>query len=298
VEEAEDSSFAGAARVVATDPIASFSHPVSSSKTYYYRVVAKAPCGPQTLASPLSNVAATRVEPPPPPAPMGEPLYVPAAAHTSGVKGSQWRTDISLYNPGAESVGYTVELLQDGATSTGETRGFSLPAGQAVAHTDILSSVFGISGVAALRIGSEGALVVSGRTYNQTAQGTFGQLIRAKRQGDAARAGEIQRLFPLASSATRDRGFRTNLGFVNPSAVEVVIEASLYRGNGARVATQIYTLKPGAFVQVTDVFGKAGAGDVEAGYAEIVTTTPDGAFFAYASVIDNISGDPLYIAAR
>lgn len=38
--------------------------------------------------------------------------------------------------------------------------------------------------------------------------------------------------------------------------------------------------------------------DIPEGFAILWTTTPEGRFLAYASVIDNRSGDPVYIPAR
>jgi hypothetical protein len=38
--------------------------------------------------------------------------------------------------------------------------------------------------------------------------------------------------------------------------------------------------------------------DVPDGFAVLRTTTPGGAFLAFASVVDNRSGDPIFIPAR
>lgn len=226
-------------------------------------------------------------------------LYLPAAAHTAGRNGAQWRTDVALFNPNSFEVAYTVELLeQDRDNSAPRSRVFAVPAGQGVSHTDILDSVFAATGSAALRITASAPLEVSARTYNQTASGTFGQLIGAGKQSQAIKSGATATIFPLSSSASRDRGFRTNLGFVNCGATPLTVEVSLYRSTGELAGTSSYSLAPYSFTQTTDVFAIVGAGDVDAGYAKVRASSLDGAFYAYASVIDNLSGDPLYVVAE
>ena len=46
------------------------------------------------------------------------------------------------------------------------------------------------------------------------------------------------------------------------------------------------------------VYSTVTTSDVPDGFALVRTTTTGGAFFAYASVIDNLSGDPIFIPAR
>jgi hypothetical protein len=228
-----------------------------------------------------------------------ETLYLPAAAHVAGMNGAQWRTDVSLYNTSANVVTYTIEMLTQDADNTAATaRTFTLASGQSIAHNDVIDTVFAAAGSAALRITADGALAASARTYNQTAQGTYGQLIEAGKADEAIKAGTTATIFPLAGSPSRDRGFRTNLGFVNATAAEINIEVSLHRATGEQVSARTVTLKPFSFNQINDAYGKAGAGEIEAGFAKVRTTTTDGAVLAYASVIDNLSGDPLYVAAE
>jgi hypothetical protein len=44
---------------------------------------------------------------------------------------------------------------------------------------------------------------------------------------------------------------------------------------------------------VNSVFGAVSAGGVADGYLEVATSTDGGAFFALASVVDNVTGDPV-----
>jgi hypothetical protein len=49
--------------------------------------------------------------------------------------------------------------------------------------------------------------------------------------------------------------------------------------------------------QIDRIFQQVTGSDVSDGYIVVSTTTPGGRFFAYASVVDNASGDPVYIPA-
>ncbi len=55
------------------------------------------------------------------------------------------------------------------------------------------------------------------------------------------------------------------------------------------------TLKPYEHRQVNDAFHAVGADDVPDGYAVVRTTTEGGGFIAYASVVDNGSGDAVFL---
>ena len=93
-------------------------------------------------------------------------------------------------------------------------------------------------------------------------------------------------------------GFRTNLGLVNASAVETTVTAELFRADGTRLGELSVTLRPFESVQRTEIFREVTADAVADGYVAVKTTTYGAAFFAYASVVDNRSNDPVYMPAR
>jgi hypothetical protein len=55
------------------------------------------------------------------------------------------------------------------------------------------------------------------------------------------------------------------------------------------------TVPAGALVQENDVFASCGAGDAAIAWARIEVRTAGGKVFAYASVIDNTTGDPTIV---
>ncbi|HYO75439.1 MAG TPA: hypothetical protein VE010_03165, partial [Thermoanaerobaculia bacterium] len=111
---------------------------------------------------------------------------LPGVADVAGV--GQWQTDMRVFNHGTEAVDATVSFYSQNG---GEPRvaNVTIPAGQVRQFDRTLNSLFGITGDAgAVHISTPGAarLVATGRTYNQTSNGTYGQFISAVTPGESA----------------------------------------------------------------------------------------------------------------
>jgi len=235
-------------------------------------------------------------------------LYLGAAAHIAGAADTDWRSDCEVLCTGPEACAFTIEALMHGqANPSPESRQFALAAGEAIRLDDVLLSEFGRDGKAALRLEpSAGSIVATNRTFNLLAAGnelglpagsTFGQYIPAVRGSDAIAHGEEGRLIQLSHS-TSGGGFRTNLGLVNVTAVATDIRIELYDAAGHRLGVVNRDLDPFEYRQVGNVFSRVTSSDVPNGYAVVRTTTEDGRFLAQASVVDNATGDPVFVPAR
>lgn len=263
-------------------------------------------------------VPLARSAPPEPPGsaalePSTGPIYVPAAAHASGVNGASWRTDLEVHNPGATAVTFDVALLRQNADNGGSptTKSYSLGPQQSVRYADALASLFGFTGAAALRLSSSpGPILVNSRTYNLIGPNTvnlpvdasFGQFVPGLPEAEAIGYGEEGRLIQLShrdSSALT--GFRTNIGFVNTTGSPIDLKVDLYTADGTFLGTvqdAATHLPPWGFAQVNAVFAPFSA-SLEDGYAVVRTSTPGGRFFAFATVIDNhLTGDPIFVPAQ
>jgi len=229
----------------------------------------------------------------------GGPVMVPAAAHLRGTGGTNWRTDLEIHNPGTASVSFKVEMLpRDQANSSPPSASFEIDPGQSLRFADVLGEVFSFSGAAALRVTpANGALMVTSRTFNDVSSGTYGQFIPAEPPEIAAHTARGGRLVQLSESGVNGEGFRTNIGLSNATARDTDVEITLYDGDGRRLGTQKHTLRPFELIQIDRIFRKVGGAPVENGYAVVSSTTTDAAFHAYASVVDNLTGDPVNIPA-
>lgn len=227
-------------------------------------------------------------------------LVVPGCAHVGGAAGTNWRTDLVVHNP--EDVDQTaiIDMQAEGSRSVAKTLAtLFVPAGSSVDVPDVLWSMFNATGSAVLRVvpAASGDLLVSSRTYNLTENGTYGQFVRGRRAGGATDAGHEARLVQLTHKRDPGTGFRTNLGIVNVSTVAIDVVTELYTAGGSLLGAFTESLPARGYRQINRVFERVSGGDVDDGYAVLQTDSPEGAFHAYASVVDNRTGDPVYIPA-
>lgn len=295
LQEANESSFAGAQTFTVGAASRSFKHDVSAESTYYYRVRAADACGTATSYSEWSETASVVVK-----APVGQVLYVLAAAHLSGLAGTNWRTDLEVHNPTSAAATFTIELLKrDQQNSAPQSATRTLAAGQSERFADVLDTLFQFSGAATLRVTpTTGRVMVTSRTYNNQPAGTYGQFIPAAAASEVVPFGQPARLVQLSQATSQADGFRTNLGFVNATGRTITVDCRLFRGDSVLLGSQSFQLRPYEFRQIDKVYTRVTGADVPEGYAVLSTPTVDGAFLAYASVIDNRSGDPVCVPAR
>jgi hypothetical protein len=234
-------------------------------------------------------------------------LYVPTAAHLTGHNNVNWRTNVELQNPGSAQARYSIALLARNEDNTNPGRAdFTLDPGRSVRYTDILQTVFGFAGAAALCIVQvEGTVVATSRTYADSGSGTYGAFVPAVARANAIALGEDGRLIGLSHDPSLATGFRTNIGLVNANEYPLTVKASFYLADGTLLGTASYDLRPFEFRQSDGAFEQFTGDPVEDGYVVAWMTTSAGGqalnatakFLAYAAVIDNLTGDPTYVPA-
>ena len=229
-----------------------------------------------------------------------QPLYLAAVAHNPGLNGTVWRTDLEVANPGAAPAAYRIELLKSGQDNTTPAAAtYTLDPGTSRRYLDVVSDVFGFAGSGAIRVTpTAGAVMATARSYTDTGSGSRGQFIPAVPLSQAIAAGTTGGLIQLTSTAGGASGFRANVGFVNATASPVTVQADLYSATGAWLGAPFDTLAPYEFTQDTGIFGTVTTSDVADGFAVLTSGTAGAQFFAYASVIENLSGAPVYVPAQ
>ena len=227
-------------------------------------------------------------------------LYIPTGAHLTGFKNVNWRTDLEIHNPSSHRVSYIIALLlrnQDNNVPA-LTGTFFLDPRRSARYQDLLFATFGFSGAAAVRLTPiEGPIVVTSRTYNQLATGTYGQSVPTIPRAQAIAFGQEARLIALSHDPTLAAGYRTNLGFVNASPAGIRVEADFYLSSGVPLGEKTYDLMPFEFRQIDKAFEQVTANPVDDGYIVVRTTTVGAKFLANAVVVDNFTGDPTYVDA-
>ncbi|HSL17496.1 MAG TPA: hypothetical protein VLB51_06275, partial [Methylomirabilota bacterium] len=224
-------------------------------------------------------------------------LYLPGAAHASGFKGSEWTTDLELHNRGDSGASYTVELLVRGQANTAPAAvAFELAPDVSVRYRDAVGSLFDAEGAGTLRVTAVGGDLLAG-AHTRTAEGGghYGQFIGSFDDAVAAGPGTELRLIGLEGSAAA----RTNIGVVSACGVPITVDVRTYLADGSPAGELQVELAPFASDQLNDVFsslgGKATGDDL---YAVVSSATPGARFFAYASVVDNGTNDPIFIPGR
>ena len=223
------------------------------------------------------------------------PLWIVAAAHVQGANNTAWRTDLEIFDPAESLRDVSIEWLgSDGGTPLE----VNLPSTGAPCRRveDVLAGLFYGEGAGALRIeASQGSLAVTSRTYNDAGDATYGQYIPAVFESEALVWGRAARLVQLAHSTRPRYGFRTNLGFVNTTGNTLTMNVDLYDGDTTYLGNLSFELLPWQYLQFNNVFKGMADEDLDNAYAIVTTQTGGAAFFTYASVVDNRSGDPVFI---
>ena len=224
-------------------------------------------------------------------------LYIPASANAEGVNQTRWRTDLQVKAQGGRAAAFTIELLESRADNRNPiSLAYSLNANESLRLGNVLETEFTFTGTAALRITATGGrITATSRTYNDDPGGTYGQTVPAVAEEDGVGPESQSTLILLSRSADPSAGFRTNLGLVNLADASTAVDIDVHAADGTVIGTLSRNLKPYEHRQFNDIFDMVGAGDVADGYAVARTTAQDGSFLAYASVVDNGSGDAVFI---
>jgi hypothetical protein len=233
-------------------------------------------------------------------------LFIPVVGSVPGLNNTMWKTDLTMYNnnqTGSATV-YLQYFPEGSSSATAQLAATSsLNAGATRMNPDIASALFnnGINGIGALRILSSGSIFANARVYNDQSaigRGTFGQnvpgLTRAQAVSQGILVGTIN---TVSGNVTGSTNARTNIGLFNPSDNPTSVALELRNNGGATVTTNIISLGPWQHMQMP-LSGVAGAafpfisGDVGSSSVAFLAGSP---IFAYASVIDNVSGDGSFI---
>lgn len=215
-------------------------------------------------------------------------LFVVAAASGAGANGTFFRTDLYVLNPSAllpAAVELTWLPSGGGDNSTQSPTLRQVAPGSQLVITDAVSSLFGAGGGGAIRIVSNLPLVVASRTATPApggVSGGFGLGIPGVSRSRAVQSGRL-------TGITVDSSFRANVGFLNPSSVPVTINLVLSGPDGTLLSTGSVTLAPLGHFQASTIISFLGLpGPLRNASLRVSAPLP---FFAYATLIDQLSGD-------
>ncbi|HSL17492.1 MAG TPA: hypothetical protein VLB51_06255 [Methylomirabilota bacterium] len=247
-----------------------------------YRVVVEWHSKGRTVSAPFVICEGTCPEP--------RSLVLPAAGNNPGLHGAVWTTDLEMHSLGGGDAVVTMSLLAHGVGNPQPaTREVPVPNHGTRRLTNVLGEWFDHHGPAALHLEVRGGDVhISSRTFTTDDEGTYGQAVPAVPASDA----RPRLLLPNLRHAAGE--WRTNIGLVNlrpeMSSVRVVLHP---RPAGGPAHPVDVVLAPYEYRQLNDVFAPFVDLPVLQGHAW-VEVEPPGLVLAYASVVDNRSGDAVF----
>jgi len=229
-------------------------------------------------------------------------FVVPAAAHTAGANGAVWRTDLDFANVGPTDVVSDLVLFRaNQANLQPEVQTITVGAGKTERLQDVLNTLFHVSNAAlGIRVCND-RIGVNSRFYNTLSPcggGTFGMFIPVESDAQALTQDKVALFHHLSYSLDPNSGFRTNIGFASSSRVNVGMVVRLFDDKGQQIGVKPYTLLPFEHRQFTRIHKELNSPAVTAGFATVEVLTPEARVHTYAMLIDNISGDPIYIPAH
>lgn len=196
-----------------------------------------------------------------------------------------------IFNPSAVAVRVELELRTGSGT---HAAGVDLGAGQTVSFDDFVATVYpqlagDVEG--ALMITAPSPVTATSRTYNLTANGTYGLYVPARRESQLFAPGETAYLVQLQENTA----YRCNFGMTS-YAEPVTVSARAFDLEGNTLANKVYSVAAGQSMQIERVFVDMGVAlPVDAAGLEL--TVMEGTVFLFASVNDNRTGDGTLIEA-
>jgi hypothetical protein len=211
--------------------------------------------------------------------------------HSPGVS-SLWRSDIVISAFGASGGPFDLTYID---SSSGEriTKHGVVSPHQAVRIEDAAGTYFGRpGGFGTVRADLSENLVATSRTFNTSSTGTYGQFIPFARidQGfvPLTPAGPAREMLHIERSST----FRTNAGAINAGAIDAVVRFTLFDAAGHSLDVIDRTIHPLQAIQFP-IDATVADGRIEA-----QLLSGDAGAIAWASVIDNATGDPIFVPAQ
>jgi hypothetical protein len=221
---------------------------------------------------------------------------VPGVAYIEG--GSVfWVTDLRVFNSGAAETPATLTFYPQGNPAGFVTRELTLGPGEIKVLDNVIGGLFaqpnGAGGMVAITTPATTTLTASARTYNKTANGTYGQYIPGVTPAESVGTGDRPlQLLQLEQSSR----FRTNIGLAETTGQPVTVEVSASAPDTLATAVVQITMQPNEFRQFS--LGSFGLGDVYNTRVSIKVIAGAGRVTGYGSAIDQQTQDPTYVPAQ
>lgn len=244
---------------------------------------------------------------------VGSFYVVPVAGSFPGANDTQWRSDLRIQNFNESELTVEMVLIRSGEgmfsnvealLTPGGSSSVTIPAGGSVLLRDVLSTAT-VDGLAsgAILIGSVDGrpFTVMSRVYNLEPSGrTIGQAVVPVRDFADQAGGVTNNAMSVAylPGLIVNDDFRSNIGFVagtSNSGSGLTLEVVLRGEDGSELGRRTFVVPAGALEHLQFSTTAISSAEFGIGAAELRIVSGDGAVVPYASVVDNISADGMFI---
>lgn len=232
---------------------------------------------------------------------------ITAAANTPGKLGTDWHTDLTLYNPQPHAVPVVLHFLPSGQSNSGQvpTVAFDVLPWETLNLWDVLGpkgfNARGKTGALLVyaddeRITCSGAscdVAVFSRTYTldpKGGRGEFGQAFA----GVAAHLGLDWSVIAYLPQLTNNADFRTNVGVASWTPAWVTVRVELQNSEGSVINRKDHLVPPFGHIQWS--LDRTVVGGTAAVF--IVDGPTDAMVYPYASVVNNVYGDAVTVEGQ
>lgn len=270
-----------------------------------------APVNVPVSVSLVTPVSSTGKNTPPP-----DSLIIPAVGHAPGLNSSLFQSDVRVLNTSAQTMKYQLNFTLSGTdgTQSGSSTTIEIQPAATMALDDILTNFFGIGSDGGAATGTleirpltsstttftsttpSIQTVASSRTYNTTPNGTYGQFIPAVpfSQFIGKSDTSVNNILSLQQIA-ESTAYRTNVGLVEGAGENANVLVHVLNDAGTELAQVPVSLQPSEHKQLNQ-FLKTNGITLSDGRLEVEVTSATGKVTAYASVLDNVTNDPLLVS--
>jgi uncharacterized repeat protein (TIGR01451 family) len=210
---------------------------------------------------------------------------------------ANWRTDMRIFNAGATAQDATLTMYPFTGTGSPIVRSTSINPGEVKVLDDVVQSLFGqsnLGGAVHVTTTTDSQLVVTGRTYDKTSTGTFGQFVPAVTPNDAVGLGARALQILQVEDSPR---FRTNVAIAEVTGKPAKVEVSVVLPE-SRVTPILQLDLAGNEYRQDAIIQEMGLGNVYNARITVRVISGEGKITASGSVIDMTTQDPTYVPAQ
>jgi hypothetical protein len=209
-----------------------------------------------------------------------------------------WVTDMRVFNAGSSATPATITFYAEREPSVSQSIQVTLQPGEIQVFDNVIAQHFAALGRAtgsiAVTTPADANLTVTARTYNQTANGTYGQFVPGVTPAESV--GVNDRALQILQLEQSPR-LRTNIGLLETSGAPVTIEVSAIIPDALVTPVVTYDLQPNEFRQIS-LADFAGGQALYNTRVTVKVISGTGRVTAYGSAIDELKGDPTYVPAQ